>query len=139
MKRILPVWWSKVLSIYLGSALIAVTAFASPAEAMFIPTTPQNQADQSSGRSTDLGVIQRTLESKTLGQRLVDYGLSPKEALEKINRLSDDQVHQLAANISALQAGSHSIDSNTLIIILLLVLLIVILVQNTTGAQANWA
>ncbi len=139
MKRILPACWSKVLSIYLGSALIAITTFASPVEAMFIPAAPQNQADQSFGRSADLGVIQRALESKTLGQRLVDYGLSPKEAMEKINRLSDDQVHQLAANISALQAGGHRMGSDSLIIILLLILLIVILVQNTTGAQTNWA
>ncbi len=138
MKHILTSFYTKPLSIYLVSALILVSAFASPAEAMFLPAAPQIPANQVSGRSSDLGVIQRALESKALEQRLVDYGLSPGKAMEKINGLSDEQVHRLAADISALQAGGR-IDNNTLIIILLLVLLIVILVQNTTGPQTNVA
>jgi hypothetical protein len=141
VKHILTSFYTKPLSIYLVYALILVSAFASPAEAMFLPAAPQVPADQVSSRSSDLGVIQRALESKALEQRLVDYGLSPGKAMEKIDNLSDEQVHRLAANISALQAGSRGgrIDTNTLIIILLLVLLIVILVQNTTGTETNRA
>ncbi len=138
MKRILTAFYTKPLSIYLGAALIALSAFASPAEAMFLPAAPQ-AADRGLGRSADLGVIQRALESKTLEQRLMDYGVSPGKAMEKINSLSDEQVHQLAANISALEAGGRGIDTNTLIIILLLVLLILIIAGNGTEAETNWA
>ncbi len=139
MKHILTSFYAKPLSIYLVSALIALSAFASPVQAMFLPAAPQAPASQVSGRSADLGVIQRALESKALEQRLRDYGLSPGKAMEKINSLSDEQVHRLAANISALQAGGSQIDAPTLIIILLLILIIVIIVQNGTTAETNLA
>ncbi len=140
MKRILNAFYTKPLSIYLGVALIAASAFAGPAEAMFLPAAPA-QTTELSGRSADLVKIQRALESKTLQQRLLDYGLAPESAMAKINGLSDEQVHGLAANIDALQAGGRGgIDNTTVIIILLLVLLIVILVQNTTEeGQAGWS
>ena len=53
-------------------------------------------------------------------------GLSPANALAKINGLPDEPIHQLAAKIHALQAGGMS-DSN-FIITLLLIRLIVILI-----------
>ncbi len=141
MKRILTSFYAKPLSIYLGATLIILSAFATPAEAMFIPAAPGGPAAQVSSRSEDLGAIQRALESKTLEQRLMDYGLSPGEAMAKIQGLPDEQVHRLAADIAALQAGGRGgeIDTNTLLIILLLVLLIVLIVQNTTGPQTNQA
>lgn len=141
MKNILTAFFAKPLSIYLGAALIILSTFASPAEAMFLPAAPQALAVQAAGRPADLGVIQRTLESKTIEQRLTDYGLSPGKAMEKINGLSDEQVHRLAADISAIQAGGRGggIDNNTVIIILLLVLLIIIIVQNGPGPETNRA
>ena len=141
MKRILTAFYAKPISLYLGAALIVLSTFASPAEAMFIPAAPQATADHVSGRSADLGVIQRALESKTLEQRLMDNGLSSGKAMDKINSLSDAQVHRLAADISALQAGGRggSIDTTTLLIIILLVLLIVIIAQNGPAAKTQMA
>ncbi len=131
MKHILTACYAKPLSLYLILALIALSTFAGPAQAMFLPAAPQAPAAQGPSRAADLAVIERALESRALGQRLMDYGVSPGKAMEKINGLSDEEIHRLAANISALQAGGRgSIDATTLIIILLLVLLIVILVQN---------
>ena len=140
MKRILTAFYAKPLSMYLIMALIALSTFSAPAGAMFLPAAPQAAADRDSGRSNDLGVIQRALESKMLEQRLMDYGLSPGKAMEKIKSLSDEQVHRLAANIAALQdGGRHGIDAETLLIILLLVLLIVIIAQDVTGAETHGA
>ncbi len=74
--------------------------------------------------SADLVEIQRALESKTLQPHLMDYGLSLENTMAKINGLSDEQAHRLAANIDALQAGSRvRVDNGTVIIILLLVLI----------------
>jgi hypothetical protein len=126
MKNILPAFYAKQLPFYLVVALIAVSFIAGTSEAMFVPTAPQTQSTPLVDRAADLAKIQRTLESKALQQRLMDYGLSPAEALAKINGLSDEQIHQFAANIDALQAGGMS-DSQ-FIIILLLIILIVILI-----------
>ncbi len=125
MKGILA-FYAKRLPVYLVVALIAVSFIAGTSEAMFVPAAPQAQSTPLFDRAADLAKIQKALESKALQQRLMDYGLSPANALAKINGLSDEQIHQLAANIDAFQAGGMS-DSN-FIIILLLIILIVILI-----------
>ncbi len=141
MKNILTACYTKPLSLYLVLALLALAGFADPAQAMFLPAAPQAPAVSDSGRAADLALIQRTLESRALGQRLTDYGMSPGKAMEKIGGLSDQEVHRLAADIAALQAGGRggSIDAATLIIILLLVVIILILVQNGTAQETNLA
>ncbi len=110
----------------MAAMLFAISLVAGPAEAMFVPSAPDSKTTQRFDRVADMARIQRVLESKTLQQRLVDYGLSPEGALAKINGLSDEQVHQLATNIEALQAGGMS--SSNLIIILLLIVIILILI-----------
>jgi len=112
--------------IFVAAALLAISFVTGAAEAMFVPTAPDKKEAPHFDRAADMAKIQRVLESKTLQQRLVDYGLSPEKALEKINGLSGEQVHQLAARIDALQAGGMS--SSSLIIILLLIVLILLLI-----------
>ncbi len=125
MKGILPVVYAKQLPVYLVFALIAVFFIVGTSEAMFVPAAPQTQPTPLFDRAADLAKIQKALESKVLQQRLMDYGLSPADALAKINGLSDEQIHQLAAKIDALQAGGAG---GHLIIILLLIILILILI-----------
>ncbi len=140
MRTIRKAFYAKPLSIYLAAALIAATAFAGPAEAMYLdPGARQALGGPSVDRTADMAAIQRTLESEVIRQCLVDYGLTPEEALAKVSALSDDQVHQFATRLDSVQAGSGSIDATTLIIILLLVILILLLVDNTEGQQAQLA
>lgn len=124
MRDILPAFYAKRLPVYLVVALIAISFIAGTSEAMFVPAASQTQAPLFD-RAADMAKIQKALESKVLQQRLMDYGLSPANALVKITGLSDDQIHQLAANIDALQAGGRG---DNLIIILLLIILILILI-----------
>ncbi len=140
MRTIRKAFFAKPLSIYLAAALIAATAFAGPAEAMYLDLGSRPAPDKPSvDRTADMAAIQRTLESEVIRQRLVDYGLSPEEALAKVSALTDDQVHQFAARLDSVQAGAGSIDATTLIIILLLVILILLLVDNTEGQQTHLA
>ncbi len=125
MKSIIPAFYAKRLPVYLVVALIAVSFIVGTSDAMFVPAAPQTQSTPLFDRAADLAKIQKTLESKALQQRLMDYGLSSSEALAKINGLSDEQIHQLAAHIDALQAGG---SVGHIIIILLLIILIVILI-----------
>jgi hypothetical protein len=116
--------FTKVLSLYLVIAMFLLTL---PAQgwAMFIPV---NQA--SPARQADLGAIQKALESTVVKQRLVDFGLSPEEALARINRLSDDQTHKIAANLDSLQAGADGVDA---LVFLLVVAIIVVVILEATG------
>ena len=139
MNRIRKAVFAKPLAVYLAVALIAASAFAGPAEAMYLRLDPGAAPDApSADRMAETAAIQKTLETEVVRQRLADLGLSSGEVLAKLGTLTDEQVHQLASRIDAVQAGGRGgIDAPTLIIILLLVVLILILVENTAEPQAQ--
>jgi Flp pilus assembly protein TadB len=114
----------KFIALYL---IIAIIILSTPAQgwAMFIPS-----GEAASVRHSEMAAIQKTLESSVIKQRLSDYGLSSEEALAKINQLSQEQIHQLAANLDSLQAGADGVDA---LIFLLLVAIIVVVVLQVTG------
>jgi hypothetical protein len=135
MKSILKAFYAKPLAVYLIAALIALSTFAGPAEAMFISAAPpQTLADAvqtSGGRAADLARIQTTLESRIIRQKLMDYGLSPEETLARVNKLSDRQIHEFAAHTDSIQAGSDGGDVVvSLVVIALLVVLLVFLLKH---------
>ena len=115
----------KLLSLYLVSAMFLLT-FPSQGWAMFIPASQASPA-----RQADLGAIQKTLESAVVKQRLMDFGLSPEEALTRISMLSDEQTHKLAANLDSLQAGADG--GVGVLVFLLLVAIILVIVLGATG------
>lgn len=113
-----------MLSLYLVFAMCLLTL---PAQgwAMFLPS---DQAPPD--RKADLSSIQKTLESTVVKQRLMDVGLSPEEALARINGLSDEQTHTLAANLNSLQAGADGIGA---LIFVLVVAIIVVVILEAAG------
>ncbi len=115
----------KPLSIYLVFTIVLITL---PAQgwAMFIPTQTEAMT-----RQVDMASIQKTLESTVIKQRLMDYGLSSEEAMARINKLSDEQVHQFASRLDALQAGAD--DGVDALVFLLLVILLVVVILQVTG------
>jgi hypothetical protein len=113
----------RVLSLYLIIALFALT-FPAQGWAMLLP------AGQSEARSTDLVTVQATLESSVIKQRLLDFGLTPEETTARLNKLSDEQIHQLAVNMDAVQAGGSVLGD---VIVILLIVVIVIAILELTG------
>jgi hypothetical protein len=134
MKNMLHAFYARPLSVYLIVALLAISAFAGPAEAMFIPAASQGEnpssSPDSSTRAADLIKIQTALESKIIRQKLMDYGLSPEETMARVNTLTDDQIHQLASQTDSLQAGGDAVGFVVgVVIVALLVVLLIFLVQ----------
>ena len=70
--------------------------------------------------------MQTALESKVVRQALIDNGLTPEEAMIRMNKLSDEQVHQLATHADSLQAGGDPIGF--LVGVVVLALLVVVLI-----------
>jgi len=130
MKTMLKAFYTKPLVIYLVVALLAISTFAGPADAMFVPAAPHQDVTEataaSAGRAADMAKIQVAFESKILQQKLMDYGLSPKETMTRVNKLSDEQIHQLATHMDSLQAGGDGVD--ILISFLVVAILVVVLV-----------
>jgi hypothetical protein len=135
MKTILKACYAKPLALYLIMALVAISTLAGPAEAMYISVAPyQGTTDlmekTSFGRAADFARIQTAVESKIVRQKLMDYGLSPADALARVDKLSDEQLHALATHTNSLQAGSDGAEVFFgLLIVALLVVVLVFLLQ----------
>ncbi len=116
--------FGKLLAAYLIVALIALTL---PAQgwAMFLPSGPADKM-----LTADRAAIQKALESAVIKQRLLDYGLTTEEATARINRLSDEQTHELASKIDAVQAGGDAVGA---LVFLLLVAVLVVVILEVSG------
>jgi hypothetical protein len=135
LKSVLKSFYTKPLVMYLVAALLAISTAAGPADAMLISTAPHQEPTAgsltaSASRTADLVKVQTALESKIIRQKLMDFGLSPDETMARLNGLSDEQIHQLAAHADSLQAGGDAVGFlASLIVIALLVVLLIFLVQ----------
>ena len=114
---------SKPLALYLIVSLF-VLSFPAQGWAMLLPAT------QPETRTADMTKIRTTLESSVIKQRLIDYGLTPEETSLRLESLSDEQIHQLAANLDAVQAGGDVAGD---VIFILLVVILVIVILELTG------
>lgn len=79
-------------------------------------------------RTRDLEKVQKILEMKVVKQRLEDLGLSAEEAQNRLNRLSDAQLHLLASQIDQLFPGGIDHVLGTILTVLLIILVAVIIV-----------
>ncbi len=78
----------------------------------------------------DLAKIQAALETKIVQQKLMDYGLSPEETMARVNKLSDEQINQLATHTDSLQAGGDPVDLVIgLVVLAILVVILIYLLQ----------
>jgi hypothetical protein len=114
----------RILSLYLVLAMLLLS-LPSQGWAMFMPSSQTAPT-----RQTDVITIQKALESSVVKQRLMDYGFSSEEAMSRINRLTDKEIHQFAGNLDSLQAGADAVDA---LIFLVLVAIIVVVVLEATG------
>ena len=67
------------------------------------------------------------LEQKVVMQKLVDYGVSPEEAMAKIRSMSDSDLHRLASLTDRVAAGADGAVGWLIGVAVLVILIIVIL------------
>jgi hypothetical protein len=84
------------------------------------------------GKSSVRGVgeekVRRMLENKIVAERLKSYGLSKEEVAAKIDKMSDDQVHQLAALSDRIPAGGDGAATAAVIVLVVFVIVILFLI-----------
>lgn len=115
--------FSKALASYL---IVAMFALSFPAQgwAMLVPEA------RPAVRAADAARVRAALESSVIRQRLLDYGLTPDETARRLESLSDEQVHQFAAHLDALQAGGDVLGD---VIVILLIAILVIVILELSG------
>ncbi len=78
-------------------------------------------------RAADVAKVQSLLERKVVLQKLVDYGVSPEEAMAKIRSMSDQDLHKLASLTDRVAAGSDDALGFLIGVAILIILIIIIM------------
>jgi len=81
--------------------------------------------EDAGSRVEDMAKVQAFLENKVVVQKLVDYGVSPAEAMAKVRAMSAQDLHRLASVTDRAAAGT---DSGVGLLIGLAILIILIIV-----------
>lgn len=118
------------LVLYLSLALLILGGLQENVMAGLIPSNV-SVADGGAkiDRAADTQTIQRVLESKVVVQRLTDMGLSVEEVQASMDKLSPEDLHQIATNMDGVQAGGYLGILIGLLVLVLLILLIVYLAK----------
>jgi hypothetical protein len=93
----------RTLRLCIGLALLFTTAL--PAAASLIPSKGEDRP--SASRSQSLEDARELLARDEVAQALADHGLSAAEIDQRLDRLSDEDLRFLAANIDQIQAAGN--------------------------------
>lgn len=118
------VTWYLVVAMFVIGITPRVYAGFSPSEVIGF-----SQVD----RESDLQKIQNVIETKMIGERLRQMGLTPEEIQKRLSQLSNQQIHQFALQLDELKVGG---DAGWAVLSIIIVLAaIAVLVIYLTGHQ----
>ncbi len=80
-------------------------------------------------RAADMESVQRVLESRIVSGKLERMGLTVSEIKSRLDKLSDQELHQFASRVNSLAPGGDAIG---IVIALLVVALLVIVILKLT-------
>lgn len=110
-----------VLFTFTPVSLIHSTAQAAMTDSQMI--APGENA--STLREINEKKVKRALENKIVAEKLMSHGLTAEEVSEKIDQMSDEQVHQIASLSDKIPAGG---DTAGVIIAILVIVALVLLI-----------
>lgn len=115
--------WFVVLAVVLAGWVGVLGTLRGVAEAGVIGSiVPKETAS-----AEDIETIQKFLENKVVAQKLVDYGVSPEEAMEKVRGMNQQELHRLAALTDRTAEGTGGIGF--LIGVAILVILVIVIIK----------
>ncbi len=83
--------------------------------------------EDAGSRVEDMAKVQAFLENKVVVQKLVDYGVSPAEAMAKVEAMSAQDLHRLASLTDRAAAGTSDALGFLIGLAILVILIIVIM------------
>ncbi len=109
--------WYLIFAMFIIGITPRVYAGFSPSEIV---------GDSAIDKASDLKKIQKVLEMKMISERLRELEFTPEEIQNRLNNLSELQIHQLALQLDELQVGGDGLE--IVIGILVIAILVVILI-----------
>jgi CHASE3 domain sensor protein len=92
---------------------------------------PSDVTNQTISRGQDIDNVQKIIESKLIRERLEKLGYTADEVRSRLERLNDQQLHQLAQNLDNVKvAGDGGLG---IVIGLLVVAILVVVLLQLTG------
>jgi hypothetical protein len=116
--------WFVVLALAMASWMGLLGSLRGVAEAGLIAS----HLSEAEARSENMAKVQSFLENKIVVQKLVDYGVSPEEAKEKVEAMSAQDLHRLASLTDRAAAGTDD-GLGLLIGLAVLVILIIVILK----------
>jgi hypothetical protein len=116
-----------VIAVILGS-FTPVSLISKSAEGAMVASQMISPGGETSARDIDEGKVRRMLENKIVAERLKSYGLSKEEVIAKMDKMSDEQVHQLAALSDRIPAGGDGAATAAVIVLVVFIIVILILI-----------
>jgi hypothetical protein len=68
------------------------------------------------------------LENKLVAEKLRSHGLSTEEVNQKLNKMGDAQIHQLAALSDRISAGGNGAVAIAIVAIVVVVVFVIVLI-----------
>lgn len=116
--------WYLVVAMFIIGIAPRVDAGLAPSEIIALSQTE---------RATDITKIQKVLELKAVSERLTQLGLAQEEIKNRLDQLSDQQIHQAALQLDDLKVGQG--DVLGIIIALLVIAILLVILLNITGRK----
>ena len=116
--------WYLVVAMFMIGIAPRVDAGLSPSEIIALSQTD---------RAADITKIQKVLELKAVSERLTQLGLAQEEIKNRLDQLSDQQIHQAALQLDDLKVGQG--DALGFIIALLVIAILLVILLNLTGRK----
>jgi len=111
-----------IITSLLSSASMSITAEAAIIKSQIIG----NQGAKSS-REINEKKVRRALENKIVYEKLKSYDLSKKEIESKIDKMNDEQIHQLAILSDKLTAGGDGLATAAVLVLVVFVIVLLFL------------
>lgn len=117
--------WFVVVAVMMAGWMGVLGSVRGVAEAGVIAST----LSDAGSRVEDMAKVQAFLENKVVVQKLVDYGVSPAEAMAKVQTMSAQDLHRLAALTDRAAVGADAGVLWFLISLAILVILVIVIMK----------
>jgi hypothetical protein len=115
--------WFVVVAVMMAGWMGVLGSVRGVAEAGVIASS----IEDAGSRVEDMAKVQAFLENKVVVQKLVDYGVSPAEAMAKVEAMSAQDLHRLSSLTDRAAAGTDSALGFLIGLAILVILVIVIM------------
>lgn len=105
-----------------------VSLFSKSVEGAMVSSQMILSGGKTTSRGMDEAKVRQMLENKIVAERLKNHGLSKEEVMVKMDRMSDEQIHQLAALSDRIPAGGDGAATAAVIVLVVFVIAILMLI-----------